>query len=291
MGSRSRSGSTVSAARVLFGFMAPLQRTMESRQQMCCHGDLQAGKFTSTRCTADLGDEIWDAGSSDSSLSESEGEQVRGRGVAAFACSTAVPTVAPAVAAQKAATLNVAASVSQAPPKPVMQVPTVPSLNSAGVPQATMHGSLLMALVFHLRGDNSRLREALVQAQRESERFAQERGQDGKGDRGIDFSHLLALATEFGEGLGGFGASDADGSSTEQDAAGAAVFSIFSPRGEAAGPHDISIQDEHARLQKELQEARSENALLREELAARDAAILTPCCSVCGTGLAMVARA
>jgi len=270
--------------------MAPLQCTKESGQ-MRCHAGLQAGKATPKRCTADLGDEIWDAGSSDESLSESDGEQFGGRRVGAPVRSAAAPvrsTKAPAAAteaaaaAQKSAT-RIVASACQAASKPVTQAPTLPSLSSAGAGQATAPGGL-MALVSHLRGDNNRLREALVQAQRESERLAQERGQDGEGDRGIDFSHLLALATEFGEGLGGFAAPEVD-SGVEQDAPGADVFSIFSPRGEAAGPPEPAVQAELARLQAELQEARSEVALLREELATRDAA--APRCSVCGTGLAM----
>eukprot|EP00419_Tripos_fusus_P049506 CAMPEP_0172834472 /NCGR_PEP_ID=MMETSP1075-20121228/25076_1 /TAXON_ID=2916 /ORGANISM="Ceratium fusus, Strain PA161109" /LENGTH=76 /DNA_ID=CAMNT_0013677373 /DNA_START=17 /DNA_END=243 /DNA_ORIENTATION=- len=76
--------------------MAPMQRTMESGQRMRRHGSLRVARSTPTRCTAELGDEIWDAGSSDGSFSESEGDQIKGRRVAAPVHSTAAAAAAAA---------------------------------------------------------------------------------------------------------------------------------------------------------------------------------------------------
>lgn len=119
----------------------------------------------------------------------------------------------------------------------------------------------LLGLLTHLRNDNSRLREALVEAQRELEALAA-RGQESNG---VDFSHLLALVKEFGDGLGGFEAEARE--SCDQNAA--EVFAICSPRGEAGTEPEVT------RLREELEQSQKEVAQLRAELALRDAELLT----------------
>merc|ERR1719265_1599913 len=82
-------------------------------------------------------------------------------------------------------------------PAPVVEIrqKQIPSLQSQAQTSAPwMKGATELAL--HLRKDNERLRQLLVEAQREAE-TALEQGQST--DK-VDFAHLLELVKEFGTG-------------------------------------------------------------------------------------------
>lgn len=122
----------------------------------------------------------------------------------------------------------------------------------------------LMALVSHLRADNTRLREALVATQRECEALAAAQGHSSEvaAAPGLDFGHLLELVRDFGaDGLGG-----SEGDFLMEDMASQCqVFSMVdSPRG-------CEKDDEVVLLRDELEDSQMEVARLRAELAARDA--------------------
>jgi len=164
-----------------------------------------------------------------------------------------------------------------------------------------------MSLVAHLRGDNTRLREELVHAQRDAEALARERGQAAEGGPLVDFGHLLALVKEFGDGLGSLGDCSLDASEPIEPTsieAGAQVFTICSPRnaaegtdggrGAAAGAADtaevvkaVKLAEDDAqeamRLRAELEASRAEVMQLRAALAARDVelAAVRHGCPVC----------
>mmetsp|Transcript_98201 Transcript_98201/g.316373 ORF Transcript_98201/g.316373 Transcript_98201/m.316373 type:complete len:258 (-) Transcript_98201:102-875(-) len=126
----------------------------------------------------------------------------------------------------------------------------------------------LMSLVSHLRADNTRLREALVAAQRECEALAAAQGQasEAAAAPGVDFGHLLELVRDFGaDGLGG-----SEGDFLMEDMASQCqVFSMVdSPRG-------CEKDDEVVLLRDELEDSQMEVARLRAELAARDAHCLS----------------
>lgn len=161
-----------------------------------------------------------------------------------------------------------------------------------------------MTLVSHLRSDNLRLREALIRAQRDAEEATEaalERGQQTV--PGVDFAHLLALAKELGDGLGGIDAGDAwwgvsDDPAPLEPPSTARLFSIGSPRGEKEeapaahreaplcptqqqekqqhqqqeeGEEEQEVRLREAHLQKELEASRREVERLKAELTCRDA--------------------
>jgi hypothetical protein len=130
----------------------------------------------------------------------------------------------------------------------------------------------LMKLVTHLRGDNTRLHDALTQAQRSLEILADNQAAREASSQ-VDFAHLLALVKDFGEDLGEF-------EYHEQDEPGHAcqdlqVFAISSPRGveNVGAPCEVieeSPEDEVQRLKMELQRAHHEIGDLKVELATKD---------------------
>jgi len=123
-----------------------------------------------------------------------------------------------------------------------------------------------MGLVAHLRTDNGRLREALVQAQRDMEALAAKQGKEGKEDvQSIDFGHLLSLVKDFGDDLGFY----ADEGFQAQEGAGAVeVFAMDAESDDETEP--VSAKDEVSQLKAELQHSREEVELLRKEMAAKD---------------------
>lgn len=125
----------------------------------------------------------------------------------------------------------------------------------------------LMGVVAHLRKDNARLREALVEAQREAEHLA------SRGDApGVDFGHLLELVRDFGDNL------DCDGDTFGLPGdAGAEFFAIGSPRDDAeADTGGLATKEaeageaERRRLREALDASRREADALRAFLATRD---------------------
>eukprot|EP00933_Yihiella_yeosuensis_P043483 TRINITY_DN3829_c0_g1_i1.p1 TRINITY_DN3829_c0_g1~~TRINITY_DN3829_c0_g1_i1.p1 ORF type:complete len:239 (-),score=63.04 TRINITY_DN3829_c0_g1_i1:488-1204(-) len=154
---------------------------------------------------------------------------------------------------------STAVSMSQRPPA---QAPAATKVPEGG----------LMGLVSHLRADNTRLREALVTAQREMEAMAAEQNQKGS-TQSVDFAHLLSLVKDFGEDA--FYADD----DLEADSRGGGVevFAMNSPRGSegSCASADAEIvedceNDEVNRLRAELERSRNEVAQLEKALAERD---------------------
>merc|ERR1719265_1644626 len=83
-------------------------------------------------------------------------------------------------------------------PAPVVEIrqKQIPSLQSQAQTSAPwMKGATQLAL--HLRKDNERLRQLLVEAQREAEQALEQ----GESKSNVDFAHLLELVKEFGTGL------------------------------------------------------------------------------------------
>lgn len=84
------------------------------------------------------------------------------------------------------------------PPPPALQVRTVKTAPAQG-PSPWSKGAMELAL--HLRKDNERLREALVDAQRQAEEAVEQGESNSAKDSNVDFAHLLELVKEFGTGL------------------------------------------------------------------------------------------
>merc|ERR1712113_685559 len=125
----------------------------------------------------------------------------------------------------------------------------------------------LMKLLSHVRNDNSRLQDALVQA-----RISLEKKEESSN---IDFAHLLALVKEFSDDLGGVESVEAHQSG--QGCEDFQVFAISSPRGSESGVDETqgdSSEDEVSRLKMELEQSRLEVRNLRAELASKDAELL-----------------
>lgn len=220
-------------------------------------------------------DEVWETSSTEGETDcDSESEQTRAQpprraplGTPAVATKVAPgpPAAARVAAAPAAHAPHHAGGIARAVPMPMRGVPdpaAVPSQMARQVVSNAQAGGL-MTLVSHLRADNSRLREALVAAQRETEALIETQMQ---APAGADFGHLLELIRDFGDVLGG---EDTYSSEPAPDglASGAQVFSLDSPRGEHDGSEDVSD------LRMELEASRLEVARLRQELAAKDAAL------------------
>lgn len=216
-------------------------------------------------------DEAWEVASSDGggSTSESDGEAQSCPAAAqkrAPAAGPAVPRLQMAPAPTRTYVSSARAPVPAAPVQAASQAPS------------TGNTASIMTLVSHLRSDNFRLRQALVNAQREVE----EASQKAESGEAPDFAHLLALAKELGDGLGGIGAGeDWWGSSEEPELAVPATARVFamddSPRGESkeapAEPPDAEkaqLRQRVACLEGELKASRSEVELLKARLALRD---------------------
>lgn len=165
--------------------------------------------------------------------------------------------------------------LQNAPPSPKV-LPSFANLRATPAQQmaqrvtANAQTGGLMTLVSHLRADNTRLREALVAAQRECEALvaAQQRQAASAAEQqasvpSVDFGHLLELVRDFGaDGLGGC---DEDYFAEDSPSGGMVqVFSMVdSPRGEAGQSEEVE------QLRDELEDSRLEIAQLRAELAAR----------------------
>lgn len=126
-----------------------------------------------------------------------------------------------------------------------------------------------------LRTENSRLREALEQAQQNAESQAIGAKDDtgaNAGDRNpVDFAHLLELVKELGYGLGSFAAVDEEpfleGNQVADETYGA--ISISTPRDEKC----FASEGELAELREELDDSREENNDLRVALSASEAQV------------------
>jgi len=124
----------------------------------------------------------------------------------------------------------------------------------------------LMGLVAHLRTDNGRLREALVQAQRDMEALAAKQGKEGKEDvQSIDFGHLLSLVKDFGDDLGFYAD---EGFQAQQGTGAVEVFAMDAESDDETEP--VAARDEVSQLRAELEHSREEVELLRKEMAAKD---------------------
>lgn len=123
----------------------------------------------------------------------------------------------------------------------------------------------LMSLVAHLRSDNTRLREALSQAQHDLEALAaQQAAQETPAS--LDFAHILALVRDFGEDSIGF---DAEASTDASPHDGSLeIFAISSPRCSEEDESEITGSREDEGLSENLKEEPDENELqtLKAEL-------------------------
>jgi hypothetical protein len=152
------------------------------RQGVCV-----AAISTKTKTTASLDmDEAWEASSASSS--EDEGLTVKGP--------LTVSTVAPSTAMTCSAKLQEAPRESQMSSRPALQKPQAPP--------APLQEQSMMTLVAHLRKDNLRLRELLIDAQREAlkamETADQQAAKHGEEQPPmVNFGHFLELIKDFGE--------------------------------------------------------------------------------------------
>lgn len=148
----------------------------------------------------------------------------------------------------------------------------VPTLSNLA--QGAAEGGL-MGLVTHLRGDNTRLREALAAAQHELETLAaNQSAQDSPAS--IDFAHLLSLVKDFGEDPDGpQRICDVEENYAHEDTQ---IFAICSARG-SESPETADemegemVEDEIKQLTIVLEGVRGQVRDLRAELAAKDAEI------------------
>lgn len=135
-----------------------------------------------------------------------------------------------------------------------------------------------LGLASYLREENNRIREAIVQAQREAEAAVMS-SQEAKP---IDFAHLLALAKDFGEGLGSIAISDeiTELQCAVTDSHGDGVegaISISTPRGhksaaaEALKSDVSSGEPDSTHKRAELARLRTEVCSLRAKLAESEA--------------------
>lgn len=233
-----------------------------------------------SRCAA--GDEVFEASDSESEVEESDCESVDSDApTAASPVRTtrqqSVPDkimpdkVVPLPLAQAAASAAATRCCGAAAAAATRSQP----LQGSGEAQS---GAGLMGLVSHLRNDNARLREALVQAQRDLEAKAAESGKESS----IDFGHLLSLVKDFGDDLGNLGSFYGDdGNEGDQGSCNVQVFAISSPRGDDDdndGGQKCESQsdpsDEVVLLRSELQTCRQEVEQLRRDLAAKDAQLM-----------------
>lgn len=229
-------------------------------------------------------DEAWDINSDGSaSESESEAEGPTANSLASKPNQGAAGGVVPPLKmAPPPARTYVAA-----PPSARTTIPAVPARAAAQAASSSIAAGSLMTLVSHLRSDNFRLRQALVNAQREVEEAAEKALEQGSTPApAVDFAHLLSLAKELGDGLGGIDAADdwwgeSDEPPAPEPPATARLYTIGSPRGEskdvsdelppAKPKEDDVVRQKVARLEGELRASRSEVDMLKAELALKEA--------------------
>jgi hypothetical protein len=128
--------------------------------------------------------------------------------------------------------------------------------------------------VAYLRQENTLLRNALAQLQREAEKVAQQASEP----KPLDFAHLLELAREFGEGLERREQRDHGDDLYGEDGSTTARFRIStpdsSPRGEKL-PLQCGGLDVIDELRTELVESRREASQLKAQIAVRDSELAT----------------
>jgi len=236
-------------------------------------------------------DEVWEAASSDEesgSEVDSDGDSVVGgmtqptSATSPPACSSGTrtssvnrmekeqpPNVSKTISSTSLASVSTAASSPLAAKQQVGLAKTgVPTIAAAG---ARPQQQGVLTLMAHLRKDNDKLRQALVDAQRDAEEAVLENDalREREDAGAIDFGHLLALAKEFGDGLGGGLGEDAAG---VEDALGSVqCFSLDSPRDAPGADGKERDSTAAADLRRQLDESRSEVEQLKAMLAAKDA--------------------
>lgn len=128
------------------------------------------------------------------------------------------------------------------------------------------------ALACYLRRENNRLRQALVQAQRQAEAAALAQP-ERKGSSNADLSHLLELAREFGEGPGALHAWEEQPAKVQNAWASEAEVEaeemcIATPR---TARRRLTVAAQAAELRAELEVSHQEVADLQASLACREA--------------------
>mmetsp|Transcript_32572 Transcript_32572/g.52410 ORF Transcript_32572/g.52410 Transcript_32572/m.52410 type:complete len:256 (+) Transcript_32572:2-769(+) len=233
------------------------------------------------------GDEVWEGGSSGSDAGDCGSSGSECDSDVETAASPTRPRPENLSSPSKAGIAAVRISAAKTPAATVdrsisggttsCRLKALPLATAAAAAAVPSREGGLMGIVSHLRSDNTRLREALVQAQREMETLAATQG-DCKEVQSIDFAHLLSLVKDFGDDLGGF----ADDNLEEAQCCGRSVevFAISSPRSDeepsTTAESESSADDEVAlQLRSELEQSRLEVSELRWQLAAKDAELLT----------------
>jgi len=155
-------------------------------------------------------------------------------------------------------------------------------LRSVNTPP-TVHG--LTNLVDRLRDDNTRLREALLAAQRQAEEAERKSGVALT----VDFGHLLSLVRDFGDGLGGgCGSADAEAFACGFEGGAQAAAQVFSMDAEdevalARAPKLVkALASENALEQTRMQNRRIRRKLVasrREVAELRAKLLLAPACA------------
>jgi len=271
---------------------------VRSLRRLLVVGIMQKHKVAS-RCAG--GDEVFEASDSESEVDESDCESVDSD--TATAASPVRPTQQRSISDKIVPDKLVPTTVSPVRPTQQRNIPDkivpLPLAQAAASTAATRccgaaaatatssppsqgsgeghAGAGLMSLVSHLRNDNARLREGLVQAQRELEAT---KAAEGSKESSIDFGHLLSLVKDFGDDFGYFGESYGDDcNEADQGACKVEVFAISSPRGDdddcgVVSESQSNTSGEVVLLQTELQTCRQEVERLRRDLAAKDAELM-----------------
>lgn len=229
-----------------------------------------------SRCAG--GDEVFEASDSESEVEESDCESVDSDTATAASPvrSTQQRNIPEKIVPDKLVPLPLAQAAASAAATRCCGAAAGAATRSPPGSGEAQSGSGLMSLVSHLRNDNARLREGLVQAQRELEAKAAE----GSKESSIDFGHLLSLVKDFGDDFGYLGESYGDDrNEADQGACKVEVFAISSPRGDGDDCEEASESQSHASgevvlLRKELQTCRQEVERLHRDLAAKDAELM-----------------
>lgn len=248
------------------------------------------------RGTAPGGDEVWDCesgsgsgGESDTSASDSDVEPQDG----SVAQKTVAPKVLPTVRKSDSESESDASgsdsdggfdSKGIAPTGPFSKrgpqqrfAKPLPLGFVAKLPPPEAAPKSSRGQVAYLRQENTLLRNALAQLQREAEKVAQQASGESKP---LDFAHLLELAREFGEGLERREQRDHCDDWYGEDVSTTAPGSISistpdsSPRGEKQPlqREGLDVMDE---LRTQLAESRREASQLKAQIAVRDSELAT----------------
>mmetsp|Transcript_7358 Transcript_7358/g.13041 ORF Transcript_7358/g.13041 Transcript_7358/m.13041 type:complete len:252 (-) Transcript_7358:205-960(-) len=196
------------------------------------------------------GDEVWDESSETDREGECDSDEGSPRAAEPQRPSPSCPCTAPTQA--KLAPLKVPPRLACKAAAEVKQQSLVPQTFQ----QRDGQQGGLMTLVAHLRKENAKLREALVEAQREAEALASQQAQASELTSGkdIDFGHLLSLVRDFNCD----GSEGADDSQSDIATGAAQTFHISSPRSETDSTTCSIEQTEASQLREELAAARAE---------------------------------